>query len=80
MTITIEINNPHYKRTVEDMAAAVGIPVETLCAGMVEHAIDDYAANVASFKRNDVMWRLPDDIKRRIETAIPDEEGGANGI
>ena len=66
MTIQIEINNPHYRRTVEEMAAAVGVEVQTLCAGIVEKAVDDYNLEVGAFIRANVMGRLPEDLVKRI--------------
>jgi len=75
MTVQMEINNPHYRRIVDEMAAVAGIDVPTLCAGIVERAVDEYALEVGAYKRACVLGRLPDDLVRNLEEGKMVTEG-----
>lgn len=66
MQVTIEINNPHYAAAAEDMAAAVGLDVQTLCVGLVEKQLTDYAKEVREAKVSAAVWRLSDRLNRLI--------------
>ena len=59
MMVTLEINNPFFRETLEDMAAVVKMSPEALCSAIITQSIIDYNENVAKAKYDEVYWMLP---------------------
>lgn len=64
MQVTIEINNPHYAAGLEDMAAAVGLDVQTLCTGLIERQVSGYNYDMRARKAEAVGYRLTERLNR----------------
>ena len=76
MTITLEINNPFFRDTLEEMAGVAKMTPEALCSAIITKNIIDYSEEVSRAKYDAVYWQLPQSARDDLDARKKAEEEG----